>query len=245
MAMPACLGYHGILALELVLAWVSFSPIFPLLAAPRRDFPHEEPPSPAPRVLCAAAATAVVTATAASTMALLRRRRRRMEAASAEQHRGLGDGIGRRLSSGAVGFAVGAAVIHTVAVVLGAPIFRRAPETAAFSLLMSSFTSLPVSVTSHRPLEAFAAFLRGTRPALHELGAMVPAACCVLGAWLGAIPLCLDWEQPWQAWPLPMCAGGLLGFSLGCLLLLGYQILENVSRAVSVWSSEWRAEKRA
>lgn len=33
MAMPASLGYHGILALELVLAWVSFSPIFPLLAA--------------------------------------------------------------------------------------------------------------------------------------------------------------------------------------------------------------------
>ncbi|CAN0484843.1 unnamed protein product, partial [Scytosiphon promiscuus] len=36
-----------------------------------------------------------------------------------------------------------------------------------------------------------------------------------LGAWLGAIPLCLDWEQPWQEWPLPMCAGGLLGFSAG------------------------------
>ncbi|CAN0062666.1 unnamed protein product [Ectocarpus sp. 13 AM-2016] len=92
MAMPAFHGYHGILALELVLAWVSFSPIFPLLAAPRRDFPHQEPPSPAPRVLCAAAATAVVTATAASTMALLRRRRR-MAAASAEQHGRLGNGI--------------------------------------------------------------------------------------------------------------------------------------------------------
>lgn len=33
MAMSASLSYHGILALELVLAWVSFSPIFPLLAA--------------------------------------------------------------------------------------------------------------------------------------------------------------------------------------------------------------------
>lgn len=36
------------------------------------------------------------------------------------------------------------------------------------------------------------------RPAVHEEGAMVPAASCVVGAWLGAIPLCLDWEQPWQ-----------------------------------------------
>lgn len=27
---------------------------------------------------------------------------------------------------------------------------------------------------------------------------MVPAAGSALGAWLGAIPLCLDWEQPWQ-----------------------------------------------
>jgi len=36
------------------------------------------------------------------------------------------------------------------------------------------------------------------RPAVHESGAMVPAAGCALGAWLGAIPLCLDWERPWQ-----------------------------------------------
>lgn len=33
---------------------------------------------------------------------------------------------------------------------------------------------------------------------MHEAGAMVPALGCAVGAWLGAIPLSLDWEQPWQ-----------------------------------------------
>ncbi|CAN0308382.1 unnamed protein product, partial [Hapterophycus canaliculatus] len=76
--------------------------------------------------------------------------------------------------------------------------FRRFPETAAFSLLVSSLTSLPVSMSTGRPLQACAGFLRGSRPAVHEPAVMVPAAGCALGAWLGAIPLCLDWEQPWQ-----------------------------------------------
>lgn len=33
---------------------------------------------------------------------------------------------------------------------------------------------------------------------MHEAGDVVPAVGCAVGAWLGAIPLCLDWEQPWQ-----------------------------------------------
>ena len=37
-----------------------------------------------------------------------------------------------------------------------------------------------------------------TRPVAYEPGAMVPAVGCAVGAWLGAIPLSLDWERPWQ-----------------------------------------------
>ncbi|CAN0237052.1 unnamed protein product [Pylaiella littoralis] len=232
------LEYHGILALELVLTWASFSPIFPLLTAPRRD-PFEEPPSSVPRLACAVAATVAVAAAAASA------RRMRIRIPMSEQHgrRRGGDGFVRAISRGAVGLVAGALVFHAVAVVLGAPVLRRASETLTFSLLMSSLTSLPVSMSSEKPLEDCVEFLRGSSSptAAHERGTMVPAAGCALGAWLGAIPLCLDWEQPWQAWPLPMCAGGLLGFSLGCLLLLGVGFAENVRRSFSFW----RAEKRA
>eukprot|EP00903_Cladosiphon_okamuranus_P018248 g16787.t1 len=241
--MPPTLGYQGILALELLLVWASFSPIFPLLTAPRRDG-HEEKsvPSPAPRLLLAALTTAAVTYATASTVVMVAAGRKTgtsagRTAATSPGLRGRGkDGSGRGAAfRGVIGLMAGACVIHAVAIVLGAPILRRAPETAVFSLLMASLTTLPVSVSSPWPLEACAGFLRGTRPAVHVPGTMVPAAGCALGAWLGAIPLCLDWEQPWQGWPLPMCAGGLLGFSLGCLLLLGAEAAEIVRRNFSFW----------
>ena len=33
----------------------------------------------------------------------------------------------------------------------------------------------------------------------------------VLGAWMGAIPIPLDWDQPWQKWPISCAAGALVG----------------------------------
>eukprot|EP00752_Nemacystus_decipiens_P012558 g11122.t1 len=250
--MSPSLGYQGILALELVLVWASFSPIFPLLTAPRREAHEvESEPSPAPRLLVAALATAAVTAAAASAASAVAAARKagtstwRTPPSSSGLRGREGGGLfkGRAaLSRGAVGLVAGAFVIHAGAVMLGAPVLRRTPETAVFSLLMASLTSLPVSVSSQRSLEACTGFLLGTRPAVHESRTMVPAAGCALGAWLGAIPLCLDWEQPWQGWPLPMCAGGLLGFSLGCLLLLGEETVHNVRRHLSSWRG---AEKRA
>ncbi|KAK8758834.1 hypothetical protein V5799_003532 [Amblyomma americanum] len=32
----------------------------------------------------------------------------------------------------------------------------------------------------------------------------------LLGAWLGAIALVLDWDRPWQQWPTPCVVGSLL-----------------------------------
>ncbi|XP_053642920.1 uncharacterized protein PIG-F isoform X2 [Cherax quadricarinatus] len=33
----------------------------------------------------------------------------------------------------------------------------------------------------------------------------------LLGAWLGAIPIPLDWDTPWQVWPLTCSIGAVLG----------------------------------
>jgi hypothetical protein len=37
----------------------------------------------------------------------------------------------------------------------------------------------------------------------------------MLGAWLGAIPIPLDWDRPWQQWPLTCVYGVLSGSTLG------------------------------
>lgn len=40
---------------------------------------------------------------------------------------------------------------------------------------------------------------------------------CV-GAWLGAVPIPLDWDRPWQAYPITILTGAYLGYALGQLV---------------------------
>jgi len=40
----------------------------------------------------------------------------------------------------------------------------------------------------------------------------------VAGAWLGAIPIPLDWDRPWQAWPITLVYGAGVGYLSGSLL---------------------------
>jgi hypothetical protein len=41
------------------------------------------------------------------------------------------------------------------------------------------------------------------------------AIAATLGAYLGAIPIPLDWDRPWQQWPLTCVYGALGGSTLG------------------------------
>ena len=46
---------------------------------------------------------------------------------------------------------------------------------------------------------------------------------CVAGAWLGAVPIPLDWDRDWQRWPVTivvgMWMGGIFGRSFGGLMV--------------------------
>ncbi|XP_035228453.1 phosphatidylinositol-glycan biosynthesis class F protein-like isoform X2 [Stegodyphus dumicola] len=43
--------------------------------------------------------------------------------------------------------------------------------------------------------------------------------CTIVGAWLGAIPIPLDWDRPWQTWPITCCIGSVLGYCFGHFLI--------------------------
>jgi len=42
-----------------------------------------------------------------------------------------------------------------------------------------------------------------------------PAIGAVCGAWFGAYAIPLDWDRPWQSYPLPPTVGSILGFIVG------------------------------
>lgn len=49
----------------------------------------------------------------------------------------------------------------------------------------------------------------------------------IIGTWLGAFPILLDWERPWQVWPIPCCCGAILGFLFGNIIFLVYSIFDS------------------
>ena len=46
---------------------------------------------------------------------------------------------------------------------------------------------------------------------------LVSSTSTIIGSWVGALFLPLDWDRPWQRWPLPLIYGGTLGYVVGVL----------------------------
>lgn len=59
--------------------------------------------------------------------------------------------------------------------------------------------------------------MAGASAPLDETFGGLVGAC--LGAWLGAVPIPLDWDREWQKWPVTIVVGTYLGYCLGNQLL--------------------------
>lgn len=44
-----------------------------------------------------------------------------------------------------------------------------------------------------------------------------------VGAWLGAIPIPLDWDRPWQQWPITILVGAYFGTAVGTMIGATYR----------------------
>ncbi|KIJ64725.1 hypothetical protein HYDPIDRAFT_28092 [Hydnomerulius pinastri MD-312] len=125
-----------------------------------------------------------------------------------------------------------------VIVLFGAPLASHHLHTALLALVVAVMTSFTP------------AFAIGSPSLASETGAMVnrltwtrlfaelsprnpiersmvyPAVGVVAGSWLGAIPIALDWDRPWQAWPLTPLFGSLLGYIVGATLAFGFSAVK-------------------
>ncbi|KUF97395.1 hypothetical protein AM588_10008480 [Phytophthora nicotianae] len=52
----------------------------------------------------------------------------------------------------------------------------------------------------------------------HELYLVCSSIGAMLGAYVGALPIPLDWDRPWQQWPLTCVYGTLIGHAAGIVL---------------------------
>ncbi|XP_020198002.1 uncharacterized protein [Aegilops tauschii subsp. strangulata] len=126
---------------------------------------------------------------------------------------------------GLLGLPIGAFLNAFGAIVLGAPVgIKYWIATTYWSCLMSLFTFVPAAcvfgaskvdwqnVLSHS--------IYGTSSNVADYMISAPSHGAVIGAWLGAWPMPLDWERPWQEWPICVTYGAIAGHVIGMLVSL-------------------------
>ena len=108
-----------------------------------------------------------------------------------------------------------------ITVCFGAPLMSDWWQTGTFCLLLLLLTVFPCLVVGGPSLQSLTKVYtvegdnrdNTTLQTLHS-----NALYSLLGAWLGAVPLPLDWDRDWQVWPISSCLGAALGHLLANLL---------------------------
>lgn len=111
-------------------------------------------------------------------------------------------------------------LIYFVAVTFGASLIDSMPQTLFFSLFMAIICVAPsIILFEHTdPLSLFdRLFIKQEFRGDAEYRFMRISLNSVLGAWLGALVIPLDWDRWWQEWPISCCFGAILGAFYGAL----------------------------
>ncbi|KAL1809791.1 hypothetical protein ACET3Z_026781 [Daucus carota] len=123
----------------------------------------------------------------------------------------------KAVGRGLLGLPAGAIVNALGAIALGAPVgIQHFSKTANWSILMSVFTIVPTaSVFGSSWIEWRRIFAHAKPNGPIDLLICLPAHGAVIGAWFGAWPMPLDWERPWQEWPICVSFGAMAGYMVG------------------------------
>jgi len=120
----------------------------------------------------------------------------------------------QRLARGLLGLAAGAVLFHVLAVLFGAPLIDKALDTHLWGWLVSALAVAPSACVFGRDSATWRRlYARGAPSGLKETALCIPAHGAVIGAWVGAWPIPLDWERPWQVWPITCTGGAVLGYT--------------------------------
>ncbi|KAK6182128.1 hypothetical protein SNE40_009883 [Patella caerulea] len=108
---------------------------------------------------------------------------------------------------------------YVVAVVFGAPFLQHTNETFHLAILLTVTTVLPCCLALGTDIGNWVqVFVLNSYEVGGPLICYITSIMAVLGAWVGAFPIPLDWDRPWQIWPISCVIGNLIGYSGGLLL---------------------------
>ncbi|KAG7385036.1 hypothetical protein PHYPSEUDO_001972 [Phytophthora pseudosyringae] len=124
-----------------------------------------------------------------------------------------------QVAQGILGLALGSAVFHVVVVLFGAPVVDLWMQTLLLAVLLASCVTMPLALhLGPAPRKWLDLLLELSVSNTQELYLVCSSIGAMLGAYVGALPIPLDWDRPWQQWPLTCVYGTLLGHAAGILV---------------------------
>ena len=106
-----------------------------------------------------------------------------------------------------------------ITICFGAPLRTELVETGSFCLLLTLLTVYPVVLVLGPSTSAVSRVWVASSDSAHlESCLHTVGLATLLGAWLGAVPIPLDWDRDWQVWPISCCLGAVSGHVTGNLV---------------------------
>ncbi|KAI1140469.1 GPI biosynthesis protein Pig-F [Hypoxylon sp. FL0543] len=111
--------------------------------------------------------------------------------------------------------AIATLALHAVLVLFGAPFLTHVSHTFLCSTHLAVLGLFPLFYTRGVSNKDWLEILSARAPLDEAFGGLVGAG---IGAWLGAVPIPLDWDREWQKWPVTILCGIYAGYLIGKLL---------------------------
>ena len=104
--------------------------------------------------------------------------------------------------------------LHFLIVLFGAPAIEKATESAHLAMLMTVLGVMPALCTLNTSNWSRVYIIYSPNPGIecYAFGATLGTG---IGTLLGAVPIPLDWDRPWQAWPISCAIGSIIGHIVG------------------------------
>lgn len=106
-------------------------------------------------------------------------------------------------------------MLSTLLVLFGAPLTTHHAHTLLAGAHISLLATMPLFYVHGVDRTAWWEISGFMLPFDEVWGGTVGA---LVGAWLGAVPIPLDWDREWQKWPVTIVTGAYLGWALGRVL---------------------------
>ncbi|SPN97458.1 related to Glycosylphosphatidylinositol anchor biosynthesis protein 11 [Cephalotrichum gorgonifer] len=103
-------------------------------------------------------------------------------------------------------------LLHIIFVLFGAPLLNFPAETLLCATTLAVLSVFPIFYAHGVDTKAWRAVCSISAP-LDETSCGFWGG--IAGAWLGAVPIPLDWDRQWQRWPVTIVSGMVGGYVIG------------------------------